>query len=347
MVSTLEIGNRRYYGNKTKLLPFLDKVISKEVPKWTTFVDIFSGTGSVANYFNQDDKQIIANDILFHNFCALNTWISATKIRSNSMEKIITRLNNLKGKKGYVFKNFSNTFITEQNAMKIDSIREKIEQLKNSKIINKDEYYFLLTSLFYAVDKCSNIITQYEAYLKEFNPNLYDSQGRQVTYHGALKEIELRMPKLSNKNNSLNKVYQTDANKLIKKLNDIDILYLDPPYTCRQYCNNYHFLENIVEWKKPKVFGKAKKADFTNKKSKYSSRSNAREVFEDLIGNTNAKTIIMSYNNHGILKPNEILEVLNGYGKTKLYSKDYNGAHVCTSKINGNKELLFVSKLLA
>ena len=87
MVSTLEIGNRRYYGNKTKLLPFLDKVISKEVPKWTTFVDIFSGTGSVANYFNQDDKQIIANDILFHNFCALNTWISATKIRSNSMEK--------------------------------------------------------------------------------------------------------------------------------------------------------------------------------------------------------------------------------------------------------------------
>ena len=82
-------------------------------------------------------------------------------------KKIITRLNNLKGKKRVCFqKTLVTLLLLNKNAMKIDSIREKIEQLKNSKIINKDEYYFLLTSLFYAVDKCSNIITQYEAYLK-------------------------------------------------------------------------------------------------------------------------------------------------------------------------------------
>lgn len=49
-----------------------------------------------------------------------------------------------------------------------------------------------------------------------------------------------------------------DANEFIKNVK-ADLVYIDPPYNSRQYCDAYHLLENVDEWNKPKVYGVAKK----------------------------------------------------------------------------------------
>ena len=63
---------------------------------------------------------------------------------------------------------------------------------------------------------------------------------------------------------------------------DFDFCYIDPPYNSRQYSDAYHLLENLALWKKPEVFGKAKKMDRSHIKSKYCGKDAVLE-FQDLI----------------------------------------------------------------
>lgn len=54
----------RYLGNKTKLLSFIENVINKYDIEGETFADLFSGTGSVGDYF-KDKYKIISNDYMY------------------------------------------------------------------------------------------------------------------------------------------------------------------------------------------------------------------------------------------------------------------------------------------
>ena len=54
----------RYLGNKSRLLPFIDKVIDKHGIKGETFVDLFAGTASVADHM-KSRFEILANDFMY------------------------------------------------------------------------------------------------------------------------------------------------------------------------------------------------------------------------------------------------------------------------------------------
>lgn len=67
---TLSINNRRYLGNKYRLLPFIKSVVERECSGVLSFADIFSGTGAVSSAFL--DKQIITNDLMYSNYVAIS-----------------------------------------------------------------------------------------------------------------------------------------------------------------------------------------------------------------------------------------------------------------------------------
>ena len=75
----LNIENRRYIGNKSKLLKFIDDTIKKEKIRFCTFGDVFSGTGVVAEYFLNKGKEIYVNDLLFSNFVIYKALLSNEK----------------------------------------------------------------------------------------------------------------------------------------------------------------------------------------------------------------------------------------------------------------------------
>jgi len=55
----------KYIGNKQRLLDFIDNVVQKEkLPQKGTFIDIFTGTTSVAQYYKKKGYKIIANDFM-------------------------------------------------------------------------------------------------------------------------------------------------------------------------------------------------------------------------------------------------------------------------------------------
>ena len=131
-----------------------------------------------------------------------------------------------------------------------------------------------------------------------------------------------------------------------------DLVYLDPPYNSRQYCDAYHVLENVARWEKPKVFGVAKKMDRTALKSAYCTKE-ATEAFTDLIENINARYILLSYNNmenkgnersNAKLADEDIMRILQNKGEVLIFEENYKAFTTGKSDIQDNAERLFLCK---
>ena len=281
-MSKLNIKNRRYLGSKAKLLSFITEVVEKECNNINVFLDLFGGTGNVAWNFNNQYTTIMVNDILLSNYYSYLAWFGSQEINEQLISEQIKYYNNLENlEDNYFSMNFSNTFFSEFNCKKIGFIREDIENQCLNNEINEREKAILVTSLLYAMDKIANTVGHYDAY--RLNGDLNKDL--------VLEELDLPQREI----NLNNIIYNEDANSLVNKV-VADLVYIDPPYNSRQYCDAYHLLENVASWQKPVVYGVARKMDRTNLKSKYCTRS-APKQFEELINNINSRYILVSYNN--------------------------------------------------
>lgn len=330
------ITNRRYLGSKTKILNFIENSISKHIPQYESFVDIFAGTGAVASYFNHQDKRIISNDLLFSNYVSHYAFLSDEYFNPSTIEELLIHLNSIKPKDNYFAKNFGDKFFSYEVAKKIGTIREEIEKLSNS--INLREKYILITSLIYSVDKIANTCGHYDAY--RMNTKMPESF--------TMKQLDI----YHNKNIG-NIILNGDSNKVIEEIGKIDILYLDPPYNSRQYISSYHVIENLAKWDKPKVEGKASKmVDRSKYNSQYCTKS-AIQSFEDLINKAEAKYIILSYSDmatkgndrsNARMIDKDIIEVLSKKGSLIIESIDHKPFSTGKTNLETHKERLFICK---
>lgn len=327
------INNRRYLGNKYKLLPFITKVVDKECSDIQSIADIFAGTGAVSSAFT--DKIIITNDLMYSNYICNYAWFGSETYNQQTIIDYVVHYNSLvKLKDNYMTDNFADTYFSRDDCAKIGYIREDIEKNYKKKNINDRERAILITSLLYAMDKIAKTCGHYDAYRKgaEFD-----------------KPLELLVPLAERHNNPNNRCYNEDANDLIRSIN-ADLVYIDPPYNSRQYCDAYHLLENVARWEKPEVFGVARKMDRTKLKSKYCTKS-ASEAFEDLVGNITSKYILLSYNNmaekgndrsNAKISDEDILRILENKGTVKVFSESYKPFTTGKSDISENEERLFL-----
>ena len=329
------INNRRYLGNKYKLLPFITKVVNEECSDINSVADIFAGTGAVSSAFT--DKVLITNDLMYSNYICNYAWFGAEEYDPQTIIDCVIRYNSLCDlEDNYMTDNFSDTYFSRDDCAKIGYIREDIECLYENGSINKRERAILITSLLYAMDKIANTCGHYDAYRKG------------VVFE---KTLELYVPLAEIHNTADNKCYNTDANELVKDIT-ADLVYIDPPYNSRQYCDAYHLLENVARWEKPEVFGVAKKMDRSTMKSKYCTRS-ATEAFEQLIKDINAKYILLSYNNmaakgndrsNAKISDDDILRILKQKGEVKVFSESYKAFTTGKSDIDDNQERLFLCR---
>ena len=333
------INNRRYIGSKARMLNFIADTIKKEKIEFSSFLDLFGGTGIVGDFFNNQKTKIYVNDLLKSNYLSYLAWFGSEKIDKKKIESYIEKYNSLSSlDENYFSINFSDTYFSRDNCKMIGFIREDIEENYLSNKLNTRERAILITSLLYAMDKIANTVGHYDAYRKNGNLD---------------KKLELCMLDLkSNTNNKNNKIFNEDANELVKNIK-ADVVYIDPPYNSRQYSDAYHLLENVAMWEKNEVRGVAKKMDSNGIKSKYCSVS-APLAFKDLIENINAKYIIVSYNNMGTkgagrsqakISDDEIMNTLRMRGKVKVYETDFNQFNSGKTHIDGHKERLFVCKV--
>ncbi len=331
---SFQLQNRRFLGNKYKLLGFIEDIVNEKCNGFGVFCDIFAGTGVVSERFNEKNIKVIANDFLVSNFLPLRAFLGTSEIDFKETEKKIDILNNIEERNdNYFSEHFGNTFFTLENARKIGAIREKINDVAKT----DNEKAVLITSLIYAVDKVANTVGHYDAFRKKLD---------------TVQPLLLLVPYFKPKNNSNNEVHREDANQLIRRIK-CDVLYIDPPYNSRQYSDAYHLLENLASWEKPLVYGKAKKMNRSHIKSYYCLQS-ASKAFADLISNSSCGHILVSYNNTGESKDGrsnarigdeQIIDILKTRGKVDIFERDYKAFTTGKSYTDGHTERVFYCKV--
>lgn len=334
----MELTSRRYIGSKAKLLDWIFFEIEKNTVG-NSFFDIFAGTGCVAERASSKYEKVFVNDILYSNKVIYEAFWSNEEFNNNKVKGIIEYINSIDSEKlegNYFSNNFANKYFGENDSKKIGFTREYLNNEKKYKNINDREYNILLASLIYSMDKIANTVGHYEAYRKV---NIKDNR------------FKLNLISVGEKIEKNISIFREDANVIADAVK-ADIVFLDPPYNSRQYSRFYHVLENLVEWKKPELFGVALKPNPENM-SDY-CRNNAPKVFEDLVSRLKCKYIVVTYNNTYNSKSNssknkitfdEIISSLNKRGETKVFEASHRFFNAGKTDFSNHKEYLFITEV--
>ena len=316
---------RKYLGSKRLLREWIADRICAIAGTPRTFLDGFFGTGAVAFAMaRRGAERITAVDSLRSN-CVILRGFTASSPRTVSL---MARLNALAPRRSYATASYAGTYFTEENCGRMDAIREEIARLRDKRSVGEAEHDILLASFLLAADRVANTLGQYDAYLKNIDSenmvggrHLVDERVRSPFFLRPLEPLP----------DAAIEVIEGDMLAEAAHIRT-DVAYFDPPYNGRQYCDNYHVLENLARWEKPPLYGKTLKFDRSGLRSPFSQKQGAAAALRRLVELTRASHIFLSYSSEGILSREEIQGILAARGEVQVLEIPYpvfgNGAGV-------------------
>lgn len=99
---------------------------------------------------------------------------------------------------------------------------------------------------------------------------------------------------------------------------ELRLIYVDPPYNRRQYSSNYHILETIAKWDMDRfdprgVTGLRERGE---KRSDFCMKTKVKQAFQELFEHVNSDYLLFSYNNEGLLSKEELLGLFEEHCRT-------------------------------
>ena len=329
------LESRRYIGCKTKLVDWIFNLIDEHTHDVHSFCDIFAGTGVVAHRALQKYERVVVNDFLHSNNVMYRAFFAPTEWSKEKVHAIIEEFNAInpnKVRENYFSKNYGGKYFYHNTAKLVGSIRERLKVIRPQ--LTDKEYAILLASLIYSIDRHANTMGHFDAYHHKA-PVAHRFQMRMIDV-GSFEGVE---------------IHQEDSNLLARQLN-VDLTYLDPPYNSRQYSRFYHVYENLVQWKKPQLYGTALKPKEENM-SDY-CRSSAFNAFTDLVSHIGGRYLVVSYNNtyhskssssENKIKLEQIEVVLNKCGNTQVFNHEFKAFNSGKTEFDDHREYLFITEI--
>jgi len=306
-------------------------VINRTAGLPSSFLDGFFGTGSIAVEMSRRGvARITAVDNLESNCVMLRAFFARGEDFPDSalMPEIMDRLNNLEPRDGYITRCFAGAYFTRDNCRRMDAIREEIAALSAAGEISPAAHDYLLASFLLGADRVANTLGQYDAFLKNIDADPVSTGGRHLVDERV--RTRFRLNALGRLERGSVTVMNADLLLVLPAI-DAEVAYFDPPYNGRQYCDNYHVLENLARWNKPPVYGKTAKFDRAGLKSPFSFRKTAGKALKSLLS-ARARHVFISYSSEGILDRGSIEEILAEGGAVEVHELPYpvfgNGAGV-------------------
>jgi adenine-specific DNA-methyltransferase len=306
----------RYIGSKARLVDAIASIVGKPSRRSGRFVDAFCGTGAVAEAAARLGWSIHLND---HLACAVTLaharLVSARSARFRPLggyKKTIQLLNESKPVRGFIWREYSpasaqhvgvtRMYFTEKNAARIDGIRQTIAHWRHASLLSEPEERLLIADLLLATNRVANIAGTYGCFLSHWSPQ---ARGDLVILPRKL------FPSHVSVTASVLDVEQIDVTPN-------DLVYLDPPYTKRQYAAYYHILETITWGDEPRVDGVTGLRPWRDKASDFCYRTRALRTLLQLIKRQAARRVLLSYSDEGHVDLDALAQELSRLGQISV-----------------------------
>ncbi len=306
----------RYIGSKSRLI---DRIKPHMGPpkKGAFFVDAFCGTGVVAEAAANLGWNVRINDHLHSAVISARArLINKEQARFKCLggyTKVIDKLNAAKPKFGFMYRTYSpasfdtcgieRRYFTQPNAAKLDGMRYLIEEWSEDGSINDLEKTLLISDLFGAINRVANIAGTFGCFLSKWTKQ-------------SKENIFLRSRVLNN--------YHIQVHETVGDVFDIlstpnDLVYLDPPYTKRQYASYYHILETVALGDEPKVEGVAGLRPWKDLASDFCYKARALGALSRLVDELKSDRILLSYSSEGHICMQDMKAELSKHGKFTMH----------------------------
>ena len=326
-----------YIGNKRSLLGFIgdavDEVKKRLGKDKLDIVDIFSGSGIVSRYLKQYSSKLIANDLEEYAYVINKCYLSNKS--DIDMDELVSYYNYLKEqldgelKRGIISDMYApkdinhiklgeRCFYTTRNAMYIDTARQLINN------IPEQYQYFFIAPLLTEASIKNNTSGVFKGFYKNSKTGIGQFGGNDQNALSRIKrDIDLPFPVFSNYDCDV-ELYKEDANELVKKLDLVDLIYMDPPYNQHPYGSNYFMLNVINKYEEPKDVSTVSGIPKNWNRSKFNQAKEALKTFEELCRNAKARYLLISFNSDGFIKKDAMIQMLSKIGEVTVMEKEYN-----------------------
>jgi adenine-specific DNA-methyltransferase len=306
----------RYIGSKARLV---DR-ISTRIPDWAgqgRFVDAFCGTGAIAAAAASAGWPIHLNDHLISAttmaWARLISGPQAPFIGLGGYAAATEALNELEPVQGFIWREYSpasmqhvgieRRYFRESNAGRIDAIRIQIREWHDNNRITDIEERLLIADLLSAVNRVANIAGTFGCFMAKWT-------------NQADEAIEIRPRELLN--------YFVDVTVSTKPVAELvvdpaDLVYLDPPYTKRQYASYYHILETVAVGDSPQVEGVSGLRPWKDLASAFCYKTKALNAIESLVNGLTARRVLLSYSDEGHVPINQLKTALRTIGAVESH----------------------------
>lgn len=294
----------RFMGSKSKLLSEIWSVVSQF--NVNTVVDLFSGSGVVGYMLKAQGKAVISND-----YMAMSATFTKAMVENNSVTLPLGEAQNLliahKESDHFVADTFKGLYYSDEENDLIDTLRTNIAAMK-------DQYKqaIAMTALIRACTKKRprGIFT--------YTGHRYDD-GRQ-DLKKSLSQQFIEAVEAVNKavfdNGKTNYSKHGDAMDL--KVENTDLVYIDPPYysplSDNEYVRRYHFVEGLArDWKGVEIQEHTQTKKFKSYPTPFSTRKGAADAFDKLFKKFANSILVVSYSSNSQPTQDEMVAIMAKY----------------------------------
>lgn len=329
----------RYMGSKFRLLPWIHNVL--EEIEFDSALDGFAGSGCVGYLLKAMGKEVHSADFL--NF---PTVIATALIENPGIEIDQSDLEILLAydpqHRRFIESKFEGIFYTKEDLRFLDRVSWNVQ-----KITDKYKQAIAIAAM---IRSCAKRQPR-GVFTVAGDPEKYKDGRRDLRL--SIKEHFLEHVECYNAatfdNERENKAARSDV---FTAENEVDLVYLDPPYVPRSddncYMKRYHFLEGLsCYWQGVEIMEETRVKKITKPFTPFSYRRTAVDAFDRMFAHFAKSTIVLSYSSNGFPDLDELKSILGRYkGDIEVHERDHRyhfGTHAAASR-NEVTEYLVVGR---
>jgi adenine-specific DNA-methyltransferase len=313
----------RYLGNKTRLTDWIVGEIAQVLPAGSSIADPMCGTASVSVALARAGYSVTAADALTFPVVHARTRLLAKRPPAfkalGGYDKALDWMRSAAPVKGYFFQEFGEAgrpangraprlYFSATNAAHIDGIRHGIRELTVAGALDEVEHSVLLHHLILATNRVANISGTYGYFLRKLS--------RPALQPLVFEPLEFESTPCTHA------VLQGSVEDLAPSLRT-DAVYLDPPYTKRQYAGNYHVLETLAREDEPIAAGDGGLRPWTDQASDFCYRRSAGQAFRETLKRLEVPHVFISYSEDGQVQEDELFSILSDFGTVRLHEQPH------------------------